>query len=89
MRSTTISLLLLLVVASTPAAADTLLVDKVKAGEGAEPVNGTAMSTVESRYGEPESREGPVGDPPITRWDYAEFSVYFEHDSVIHTVVRR
>jgi hypothetical protein len=28
----------------------------------------------------------PVGQPPITRWDYREFSVYFEYDHVINSV---
>jgi hypothetical protein len=28
-----------------------------------------------------------VGAPPITRWDYAGFSVFFEHDRVIDAVV--
>ena len=26
--------------------------------------------------------------PPITRWDYPSFSVYFEHDKVIHAVAK-
>jgi hypothetical protein len=30
-----------------------------------------------------------VGAPPITRWDYADFSVFFEHNLVIHAVARR
>jgi hypothetical protein len=29
-----------------------------------------------------------VEQPPITRWDYPAFSVYFEHDRVIHAVAR-
>jgi hypothetical protein len=24
---------------------------------------------------------------PITRWDYPQFSVYFEHDRVLHSVL--
>ena len=28
----------------------------------------------------------PSGKPPITRWDYDGFSVYFEHQHVIHAV---
>ncbi len=28
-----------------------------------------------------------VGEPPITRWKYPGFEVYFEHQLVIHTVV--
>lgn len=28
-----------------------------------------------------------VGQPPITRWDYRSFSVYFEYDHVINSVL--
>ena len=28
-----------------------------------------------------------VGKPPISRWEYPGFVVYFEHDHVIHSVV--
>jgi len=49
---------------------------------------GSTMATVRSTYGDPSKASGPVGEPPITRWDYPGFSVYFEHDSVLHSVVR-
>jgi hypothetical protein len=45
------------------------------------------MATVQSRYGEPTNRHSAVGDPPITRWDYPQFAVYFEHDRVLHAVL--
>lgn len=51
------------------------------------PRRGEAKSSVKSRFGEPESRRSPVGDPPITRWKYPQFEVVFEHDWVIHSVV--
>jgi hypothetical protein len=47
------------------------------------------MERVASRYGEPASRHAAIGDPPITRWDYPGFSVYFEHNIVLHSVERR
>jgi len=53
------------------------------------PLNGMSMNSVLQQYGEPENRQNPVGDPPITRWDYAGFSVYFEHNQVIHSVTQR
>jgi len=28
-----------------------------------------------------------VGKPPISRWEYPGFVVYFEHEHVIHSVV--
>lgn len=51
------------------------------------PRRGEAMDSVERRFGEPRKVRGPVGDPPITRWQYAEFEVVFEDETVIHTVM--
>lgn len=53
------------------------------------PERGTSMSSVRSRLGEPDRRVGPVGEPPITRWVYDRFTVYFEHDRVLHAVKNR
>lgn len=53
------------------------------------PDRGTTMETVRARLGEPARRVGPVGDPPITRWVYDRFTVYFEHDRVLHAVKNR
>jgi hypothetical protein len=50
------------------------------------PVRGTSISAVLAKYGEPESRSGPVGDPPISTWRYADFSVYIEYKHVITSV---
>jgi hypothetical protein len=47
------------------------------------------MADVESRFGAPATRHATVGQPPITRWDYADFSVYFEFERVIHAVAVR
>lgn len=52
------------------------------------PIRGTSMKTVEAKYGKPLKIHPTKGKPPITRWDYPEFSVYFESNSVIHTVSR-
>ncbi len=57
------------------------------------PERGQPMSAVQARYGAPAKRHAPVGGnkpqhPPITRWDYAEFSVFFEHEHVIDAVVK-
>ena len=65
---------------------------KIPVGSQGQPVEkprlGSTMATVKSVYGEPGKVSGPVGEPPITRWDYPGFSVYFEYDSVLHSVVR-
>jgi hypothetical protein len=67
---------------------DTLLVESVKSSAGvARPRGGMTMDSVLQQYGEPAVRSGPVGDPPISTWDYGEFIVYFENQYVIHTVV--
>jgi hypothetical protein len=55
------------------------------------PRRGSTMGEVEKQFGAPVARHPAVGgaphQPPITRWDYSNFSVFFEHDRVIHAVV--
>ncbi len=53
------------------------------------PKRGSTMSAVQSRFGEPSTRHAAVGQPPITRWDYPQFAVYFENDRVLHAVIVR
>ena len=50
------------------------------------PTRGMSMEKVEATFGAPTQRAAPVGEPPITRWEYPGFVVYFEHQLVIHTV---
>lgn len=50
------------------------------------PARGMTMAAVEKQFGEPADRHPTVGQPPITRWDYHGFSVFFERDRVIHSV---
>ena len=72
------------------AQADTLLIDRHETGEAMpHPARGAQMSAVESQYGPPLHRVGPVGAPPITRWVYENFTVYFEHSHVVTTVVNK
>jgi hypothetical protein len=51
------------------------------------PTRGMRMTQVERKFGDPVTRHAAVGRPPITRWDYPAFSVFFERDIVLHTVV--
>lgn len=51
------------------------------------PKRGMAMANVRNVFGEPNREHPAVGDPPITRWDYDRYSVFFEHDKVLHSVV--
>lgn len=53
------------------------------------PSRGMSMVQVERTYGAPTARRAAVGDPPITRWEYGEFIVYFEYKHVIHSVPKR
>ena len=50
------------------------------------PKRGSSMDDVLSRFGEPDERFGPVGEPPITEWVYGSFRVYFEHQTVLHSI---
>jgi hypothetical protein len=97
MAKTIPTALALLVLTASSAQADTLLIDGIEmdrqAGQ-ARPSPGMSMTAVESAYGSPSQRHAAVGgaveeQPPITRWDYPSFSVYFERDRVIHAVARR
>ena len=53
------------------------------------PVRGQSMAQVERQFGAPTERFAPVGQPPITRWVYADKIVYFEYDHVVHAVTLR
>jgi len=53
----------------------------------ATPGRGMTMSEVSQQFGAPVSKVPPVGKPPISRWEYPGFVVYFEYDHVIHSVV--
>ncbi|TDY02951.1 phosphodiesterase [Thiohalophilus thiocyanatoxydans] len=50
------------------------------------PGRGMNMNAVEDRFGTPRTKHNKVGDPPITRWVYSDFTVYFEHQYVINAV---
>ena len=70
--------------------ADTLLIERVESARGSTlPRKGSTMETVEASFGAPEARHAAVGQPPITRWVYPAFSVYFERDYVINAVVNK
>jgi hypothetical protein len=81
------------------AVAETLVVnDQVQVRESSvdRPARGSTMSAVEKKFGAPAQKHAAVGGcsgsvspcktPPITRWDYAGFSVIFENDHVVEAV---
>ena len=84
------TLLLLAFLTAQPALAETLSTATGDPAAVAErPNRGSTMASVQSKFGEPTNRHSAVGDPPITRWDYPQFAVYFEHDRVLHAVLVR
>ena len=73
-----------------PLAADVLLIEEVRTAEGMQlPTNGLTQDEVRARFGDPANRHAPVGEPPITRWDYDGWSVYFEYDRVLSAVLAK
>jgi hypothetical protein len=88
--------------ANAPAAhADVLAVPHAKtrhhhhermAGNRDLPGRGMSMGEVEHRYGAPLDKLAPAGGdaprhPTINRWRYAGYTVYFERNRVIHSVL--
>jgi hypothetical protein len=82
---------------SPTAVSDTLLVERVQVENNvALPTRGSSMDQVQARFGAPVQKYPPVGgpngskhNPPITRWAYSNFNVYFENSHVINAVVIR
>ena len=88
MRSVIAILALLSVTLGTGAVcADTLIIDNARQAEGRPlPARGLLKSEVEHQYGAPRERLPAVGQPPISRWIYDGYTVYFEYDHVVHAV---
>jgi len=85
-----VSAIALLAAFGAMANAETVNMDGVTAGSNdGRPSRGMTQASVESKYGSPVSVNAPVGEPPISRWEYADFVVFFEYDKVIHAVVKR
>ena len=84
------TLLLLALSLAQPALAETLSTPTdAPATASDRPDRGSSMAAVQSRFGEPTTRHSAVGGPPIARWDYPQFAVYFENDRVLHAVLVR
>jgi hypothetical protein len=87
--------LLIALAFSAAAQADTLLMERVERENAmALPGRGMSMAQVESTFGAPKEKMAPVGGdsevhPPITRWVYPAFNVYFERDKVISSVAQK
>lgn len=72
-----------------PAAAEAVAIPLGQQGKDTvqRPTNGTNKLQVEAVFGEPLSKHGPVGEPPISYWEYPNYTVYFEGDLVLHSVL--
>jgi hypothetical protein len=83
-------LMLILLSVSAFVSADVLLIQQVRqAGGMAVPQNGQSKAEVEAAFGAPQAITDPVGDPPIARWTYQRWTVYFEFDHVLFTVLNK
>ena len=96
-----LSLLTTFIILSNPALAEPLqkttstseaisipLANKNRATNIQMPVRGDTKESVEYEFGSPTAKHPPRGTPPISRWDYPSFSVYFESNSVIHSALK-
>lgn len=50
------------------------------------PQRGETMDNIRFKFGNPMKERFPVGNPPITQWEYEGFNVFFEHQHVIHAI---
>jgi len=93
--SLSLPVLLALLSPAHPAAADTLLIQRTQVASTAKlPKRGASMAAVEASFGAPARKHAAVGGggastPPITRWDYPAFSVYFENSHVVNAVLSK
>jgi hypothetical protein len=80
--------LCILMLLSLTAFAETLTIPITQQGDSQStlPQPGQRRKEVLDRFGLPDEEHPAVGKPPITRWDYQEFSVYFEGRQVIDAV---
>ena len=68
--------------------ADVLLIEEVRQSERMQlPTNGQNKADIEAKYGSPAKKVAAVGDPPISHWEYDTYSVYFEYDLVLFSVL--
>lgn len=77
---------------SAAAAADTVKIPVGQQGAGMHgvviPKRGILMKAVVAEFGEPLSKSTPVGEPPISYWEYKDYFVYFERNRVLDTVLK-
>jgi hypothetical protein len=95
MKTLSASLALALAALAPVAGAETLLVERVQSEAAFTlPARGSSMAQVQAKFGIPAQKLAPVAgpndrkhNPPITRWVYPTFEVYFEYNHVIDAVL--
>lgn len=92
LRNALFTLLLALSISPLTVSAETLLLEGINAANDSSeqrPARGMSMEQVRETFGVPSTEAQPIGDPPIARWEYPGFIVYFEYSTVLHTVIRK
>ena len=92
LRNALFTLLLATLSAFLTVSADTLLLEGINTSSNSSeqrPTSGMSMAKVREKFGAPTAEAAPVRDPPIARWEYPGFIVYFEYSTVIHTVMAK
>jgi hypothetical protein len=91
LTTTTLTLFACLTSFHTTTSAETILVPLGQQGGNQQtisrPHQGMTKDQVQRQYGEPKEWRNAVGDPPISTWIYDGFTVYFEYNHVIHSVI--
>ena len=84
---------MVVILVPTAALADSLVIPDIANQPGTVPDNtprparAMSMEQVREQFGSPREVLGPVGNPPITRWVYDNYTVYFERDIVLDSVI--
>ena len=90
-RITQLLFVLVFVICNGSIAAEEIAIPAGQQGDAAivTPSTGQNKTNVASSFGQPLQTSGSIGDPPISRWEYDQFYVYFEYDHVIHSVLKK
>lgn len=84
-----IILLLLALYLSQNLGAEEIIIPLNQQGEQTpRPTLGQTKAQVSTAFGLPIRTQTDVGQPPISRWHYKKFTVYFEGNTVIHSVLK-
>ncbi|PHS25734.1 MAG: hypothetical protein COA83_04785 [Methylophaga sp.] len=89
----TLILSITLLFASAASLAETLTVPTYSVANSSagvlRPTRGISMSAVTQKFGQAQQKSAAIGEPPITKWTYPDFIVFFEYSQVIHSVIPR